>query len=60
MKSREPRPPLNSNIYVRSSYWTLRDRDPLFTAEFLKMLAEVGIQSVKLPLRSPNLNCSAQ
>ncbi len=24
-------------------------RDPLFTAEFLSMLAEVGVKSVKLP-----------
>jgi hypothetical protein len=33
-------------------------RDPLFTAEFLKMLADVGVKSVKLPPRSPNLNAA--
>jgi transposase InsO family protein len=36
------------------------DRDPLFTAEFLKMLADTGVQSVKLPPRSPNLNAHAE
>ena len=34
----------------------IHDRDPLFTPEFLEMLADIGIQSVKLPSRSPNLN----
>jgi len=28
----------------------------LFTAEFLSLLAEAGVASVKLPPRSPNLN----
>jgi putative transposase len=36
------------------------DRDPLFTAEFLSMLADVGVQSVNLPARSPNLNAVAE
>jgi putative transposase len=37
------------------------DRDPLFTTEFRSMLADVGIQSVKLPPpRSPNLNAHAE
>jgi transposase InsO family protein len=40
--------------------YLIHDRDPLFTAEFLKMLAEVGIHSVKLPPRSPNLNAHAE
>ena len=40
--------------------YLIHDRDPLFTAEFLDMLAEVGIQSVKLPPRSPNLNAYAE
>src|SRR5215468_8474432 len=29
----------------------IHDRDPLFTAEFLSMLAEAGVASVKLPPR---------
>jgi len=40
--------------------YLIHDRDPLFTAEFQNMLAEVGIKSVKLPLRSPNLNAYAE
>ena len=40
--------------------YLIHDRDPLFTAEFLKMLADVGVQSVKLPPRSPNLNAHAE
>jgi len=34
--------------------------DPLYTPEFLTILAEAGIQSVKLPPRSPNLNAYAE
>lgn len=40
--------------------YLIHDRDPLFTAEFQDMLSEVGIQSVKLPPRSPNLNAHAE
>ena len=36
------------------------DRDPLFTAEFLSLLANVGVQWVKLPPQSPNLNAVAE
>src|SRR5215468_9978879 len=32
----------------------------LYTAEFLTTLAEAGIQSVRLPPRSPNLNAYAE
>ena len=40
--------------------YLIHDRDPLFTAEFLGMLADVGVKSVKLPPRSPNLNAYAE
>ena len=40
--------------------YLIHDRDPLFTAEFQDMLSEVGIESVKLPPRSPNLNAHAE
>jgi putative transposase len=40
-------------------YLTL-DRDPLFTMEFLEMLTHVGVKSVKLPPRSPNLNAHGE
>jgi putative transposase len=40
--------------------YLIHDRDPLFTSEFLEMLAHVGVKSVKLPPRSPNLNAHAE
>jgi transposase InsO family protein len=40
--------------------YLIHDRDPLFTAEFLELLANVGVESVKLPPRSPNLNAHAE
>ena len=40
--------------------YLIHDRDPLFTTEFLEMLAHVGVKSVKLPSRSPNLNAHAE
>ena len=40
--------------------YLIHDRDPLFTAEFLRMIEAVGLKSVKLPPRSPNLNAHAE
>ena len=40
--------------------YLIHDRDPLFTTEFLDMVADVGVESVKLPPRSPNLNAHAE
>jgi len=40
--------------------YLIHDRDPLFTTEFLEMLAPIGVKSVKLPPRSPNLNAHAE
>ena len=40
--------------------YLIHDRDPLFTGEFLELLAESGVKSVKLPPRSPNLNAHAE
>jgi putative transposase len=45
---------------LRGKRYLIHDRDPLFTTEFLAMLAEVGVKSVKLPPRSPNLNAHAE
>ena len=33
------------------------DRDPLFTADFQRLLGDSEIETVRLPPRSPNLNC---
>jgi putative transposase len=38
----------------------IHDRDPLFTAEFQSILKSVGIDCLKLPPRSPNLNAYAE
>ena len=40
--------------------YLIHDRDPLFTAEFVAILAASGVDSVKLPPRSPNLNAHAE
>jgi putative transposase len=40
--------------------YLIHDRDPLFTDEFLSMLNDAGVESVKLPPRSPNLNAYAE
>ena len=40
--------------------YLIHDRDPLFTAEFLEILKSTGVQSVKLPPSSPNLNAHAE
>jgi putative transposase len=40
--------------------YLIHDRDPLFTAEFLGLIASAGVESVRLPPRSPNLNAYAE
>jgi putative transposase len=45
---------------LKDKRYLIHDRDPLFTAEFLDMLADAGVKSVKLPRRSPNLNAYAE
>jgi putative transposase len=40
--------------------YLIHDRDPLFTAEFLDLLGETGVASVRIPPRSPNLNAHAE
>jgi len=46
--------------FLRAKGYLIHDRDPLFTREFLDVLAGVGVKSVKLPARSPNLNAYAE
>jgi putative transposase len=45
---------------LKGRRYLIHDRDPLFTAEFLSALAEAGVESVRLPPRSPNLNSYAE
>jgi putative transposase len=46
--------------FFKGKRYLIHDRDPLYTKEFLSMLAERDIESVKLPPRSPNLNAYAE
>jgi hypothetical protein len=50
--------------FFEGKRYLIHDRDPLYTQQFLSMLGEAGIESVKLPLRAPNLkayvsNCTS-
>jgi putative transposase len=46
--------------FLKGKRYLIHDRDPLYTAEFLTMLQGVGVKSVRLPARSPNLNAYAE
>ena len=46
--------------FFKEKRYLIHDRDPLYTHEFLNMLADAGIESVKLPPRSPSLNAHAE
>jgi hypothetical protein len=41
--------------FLRSKRYLIHYRDPLYTREFLSVIAASGIEAVKLPPRSPNL-----
>jgi hypothetical protein len=45
---------------LRGKRYLIHDRDPLFTREFLGLLEGIGVASVPLPPRSPNLNTYAE
>jgi len=45
---------------LKGKRYLIHDRDPLFTGEFLSMLKESGVASVKLPARSPTLMAYAE
>jgi len=46
--------------FLTGKRYLIHDRDPLFTTEFVEILKSTGVQSVKLPPRSPNLNAHAE
>jgi hypothetical protein len=48
------------NGFFAGKRYLIHDRDPLYTKDFLAILAGSGIESVKLPPRSPNLNAYAE
>jgi hypothetical protein len=45
---------------LRGKRYLIHDRDPLFTQAFLNTLKDAGVQSVRLPPRSPNLSAHAE
>jgi putative transposase len=51
---------LNDDQLLKGKRYLIHDRDPLFTAEFLNILAETGVASVRIPPRSPNLDAHAE
>ena len=46
--------------FLRTRMHLIHDRDPLFTANFREILRSGGVESVRLPPRSPNLNAFAE
>ncbi len=44
------------NGFLNGGRYLIQDRSPLFTKEFEAILPSAGIQAVRLPPRSPNLN----
>ena len=46
--------------FLNGKRFLTHDRDPLFTREFQSILTSAGVQCVKLPPRSPNLNAHAE
>jgi putative transposase len=48
------------NDFLANARYLIHDRDPLFTTRFREILASVGVRTIKLPARSPNLNAYAE
>ena len=46
--------------FLNGKRYLIVDRDPLFTAHFAELLRTAGVELLRLPLRSPNLNAYAE
>jgi putative transposase len=46
--------------FLTGKRYLIHDRDPLLTSAFRETLASAGVETVKLPPRSPNLNAYAE
>jgi transposase InsO family protein len=46
--------------FLKDMRYLIHDRDPVFTKHFAEILASAGVETVKLPARSPNLNSFAE
>jgi putative transposase len=58
--------PMSRNItdvsdgFLTGKHYLIHDRDPLFTDAFRQTLASAGVEDVRLPPRSQNLNAYAE
>ena len=46
--------------FLKDKRYVILDRDPLYTKEFRKLLRHGGVEPMRLPARSPNLNAYAE
>jgi len=46
--------------FLKGKSYLIHDRDPLYTRDFGARLSSAGVESVRLPARSPNLNAYAE
>jgi transposase InsO family protein len=46
--------------FLNGTRYLIHDRDPLFTTSFRGVLESSGVEVIKLPARSPNLNAHAE
>jgi transposase InsO family protein len=46
--------------FLRPASHLIHDRDPLYTCAFCEILTSSGVQPIRLPPRSPNLNAYAE
>lgn len=46
--------------FLRDTQYLIIDRDPLYTGDFRKMLRDSGVEIIRLPSRSPDLNAYAE
>jgi len=46
--------------FLRVARLLIHDRDPLFTRDFRRLLQDSGVEPIRLPAKSPNLNAHAE
>ncbi len=46
--------------FLKETLYLIHDRDPLFTRAFRELLKSSGVETVKLPVRNPDLNAYAE
>ena len=56
--ARTPTDPVDG--FLRTARYLIHDRDPLYTSVVADILTSAGIQPIRLPPRSPNLNAYAE